>query len=317
MSQPRILVIKLGALGDLILSTEAFQAIRAAHPHAHLTLLTRRPFVSLARSMPWFDAILEDPNPKLLQVSRWLAWRRRLRAERFSRVYDLQINDRSNLYHWLLGPDRPEWCGTARGCTHRRHDHRRDPIQAAERLLLFLESVGVPRQGPPETGWLSGDLAELGLPPRYVVLVPGCAPQHPHKRWPAASFAAVANHLASQQIACVAVGTAVDETAIAQIKQAAPQTINLAGQTSIGQLAEMARNALATVGNDTGPVHIAAITGCPTLVLMSGKTDPVRMLPRGSRVSWLRSNDLADLSPDAVIDALSRHLNQHASGQLR
>jgi ADP-heptose:LPS heptosyltransferase len=301
VSQQRILVIKLGALGDLILSTEAFQAIRAAHPKAHLTLLTRRPFVSLAKSMPWFDAVLEDPNPKLIQVSRWLTWRRVLRAGGFSRVYDLQINDRSNFYFWLLGPNRPEWCGTARGCSHRRHDHRRDPVQAAERLLLFLESVGVPRQGPPQTDWLTGDLADLGLPPRYVVLVPGCAPQHPHKRWPAAAFAAVANHLAKQKIPCVSVGTAVDEAAIAEIRHAAPHVISLAGKTSIGQLAEVARNAVATIGNDTGPVHIAAITGCPTLVLMSEKTDPVRMLPRGRQVSWLRRDVLAELTPDEVI----------------
>lgn len=309
MSQQRILVIKLGALGDLILSTEAFQAIRAAHPQAHLTLLTRRPFVSLAKSMPWFDAVLEDPNPKLVQVSRWLDWRRALRAAGFSRVYDLQINDRSNFYHWLLGPKRPEWCGTARSCSHRRHDHRQDPVQAAERLLLFLESVGVPRQGPPQTDWLTGDLADLGLPPHYVVLVPGCAPQHPHKRWPATSFAAVANHLANEDIPCVAVGTTVDEAAIAEIRHSAPHVISLAGKTSIGQLAEVARNAVATIGNDTGPVHIAAITGCPTLVLMSGKTDPVRMLPRGKQVSWLRRDALADLTAAEVIENIPRRMD--------
>lgn len=306
MSSSRILVIKLGALGDLILSTEAFQAIRAAHPHDHLTLLTRRPFVGLAKSMPWFDEVIEDPNPKLVQVTRWLHWRRELRAAKFQRVYDLQINDRSNFYHWLLGPNRPDWCGTARGCSHRRHDHRRDPVPAAERLLLFLESVGVPRQGPPCTDWLSGDLSDLSLPPRYVVLVPGCAPQHPHKRWPAESFAALANHFAEQSIPCVAVGTNVDLAAIEAIQQVSPDVINLAGKTSIGQLAEVARNAIATVGNDTGPVHIAAITGCPTLVLMSGKTDPVRMLPRGPVVSWLRREVLADLPPGEVIAALSQ-----------
>ena len=53
-----ILVIKLGALGDIILAMEAFQAIRKHHPADSITLLTRRQFVGLTEQMPWFDAII-------------------------------------------------------------------------------------------------------------------------------------------------------------------------------------------------------------------------------------------------------------------
>lgn len=171
-------------------------------------------------------------------------------------------------------------------------------------MLRFLESLDVPRAGTADTAWLTGDMAGLALPERYVVLVPGCAPQHPHKRWPAAHYAELSRLLEAQGIATVAVGTAVDQDAIAEIRAAAPMVINLAGKTDIGQLAEVARRAHGVVGNDTGPIHIAAVTGAPTLVMMSGKSDPVRMTPHGPDVGCLQRDSLADLSPAEVMESI-------------
>jgi ADP-heptose:LPS heptosyltransferase len=299
-----ILVVKLGALGDVILSMDAFNAIRAHHPDARITLLTRNPFAPLAEKMPWFDAVLTDPNPSLFQIGKWWRLRKMLRSGGFQRVYDLQCNDRTGFYFRLFGRDNGEWCGTAKGCSHQRHDHRRDPVPAAERLLRFLESVDVPRAGAADTSWLTGDVAALGLPEKFVMIIPGCAPQHPHKRWPAAHYAELAHQLDKQGIATVAVGTGVDLAAIREIQAIAPAVMNLAGKTDIGQLAEVARKALGVVGNDTGPIHIAAITGAPTLVLMSGKTDPARMTPHGVDVGWLRRDTLADLSPSEVMESI-------------
>ena len=300
----RILVIKLGALGDIILTMDAFHAIRAHHPRARLTLLTRPQFVSLTQKMPWFDEVIADPSPKALQIGRWLGLRRMLRNGGFQRVYDLQGNDRTGMYFRLFGKKSGEWCGPAKGCSHQRHDHRRDPVPAAERQLRFLESLDVPRAGRADTTWLTGDITALALPETYVVLIPGCAPQHPHKRWPAAHFEELANQLKTRGIATAAVGTAVDQEAIAEIRTTAPHVIDLAGKTDIGQLAEVARQSAGVVGNDTGPIHIAAITGAPTLVVMSGKSDPVRMTPHGPDVGHLQRDSLADLPPADVLDAI-------------
>lgn len=308
----RILVIKLGALGDVILAMDAFQAIRQHHAGAHITLLTRKPFVALTGKMPWFDAVWTDPAPKWLQIRKSLAFRAQLRAGRFNRVYDLQCNDRSGFYFRLLAPKRPEWCGVVRGCSHPRPDFDGENLGVTERQLRMLEAAGVPRAGAADLGWLDGPLADLALPARFVVLVPGCAPQHPYKRWPARHYAALVEKLAGAGLAAVAIGTTVDQAAILEIQALAPTLINLAGKTDIGQVAALARRAAAVVGNDTGPVHITGIVGAPTLVLMSRVTDPVRMLPGGPAVSWLKQDDLADLTPAEVFAALPQHPPQHA-----
>jgi ADP-heptose:LPS heptosyltransferase len=300
----RILIIKLGALGDIILAMDAFHAIRTRHPEAHISLLTRAPFISLTKQMPWFDEVICDTSPKLFHFLKWLSLRATLRGKKFTRVYDLQGNDRSALYFKLIGPNRPEWCGFVKGCSHLRHDHRKDPVPATERMLRFLESVDVPRAGAADLSWLSGSVDALGLPETFIMLVPGCSPQHPHKRWPAKHFADFVHLLAAKNIAAAAVGTKVDQDAIEEIRLLAPSLLSLAGKTDIGQVAEIARRALGVVGNDTGPIHIAAIAGAPTLVLMSGKSDPIKMIPRGSDVGFLQQDLLADLPATEVLAAI-------------
>lgn len=300
----RILIIKLGALGDVILAMDAFHAIRTRHPKARISLLTRAPFVLLTKQMPWFDEVICDTSPKLLQLSKWLSLRETLRSKKFTRVYDLQGNDRTAFYFKLIGPKRPEWCGYVKGCSHRRHDHRKDALPVTERMFRFLESVDVPRAGAADLSWLSGSVDALGLPETFVMLVPGCSPQHPHKRWPAEHFAGLVHLFAAQGISTVAVGTKVDEDAIEEIRLLAPSLLSLVGKTDISQLAEVARRSLGVVGNDTGPIHIAAITGAPTLVLMSGKSDPIKMIPRGSDVGFLQKDQLAGLPPAEVLAAI-------------
>jgi ADP-heptose:LPS heptosyltransferase len=70
------------------------------------------------------------------------------------------------------------------------------------------------------------------------------------------------------------------------------------------QLGALARRARGVVGNDTGPIHITAAVGAPTLVVMSGHSDPVRMRPRGPDVDVVQEPNLADLDAERVLAAL-------------
>jgi len=295
-----VLVIKLGALGDLILAFDAFQAIRVHHSKDHITLLTRPAYAAWARQMPWFDEVWDDPSLRWWQWGRLMRWRKRLRAAQFHRIYDLQGNDRTALYYRLLGSPKPEWSGPVRGCSHPRPDFRGQRLPAYERLLQQLESAGVPRAGRADLSWLDGDLSAFPLPERYVVLVPGSSPHRPEKRWPPTHYAALAERLRDHGIGSVAVGTHADQDAVAKLCASAPAVVNLIGQTHFGQLAALARQAVAVIGNDTGPVHLTAAVGAPTLVLYSGVSDPERMRPHGPHVAWLQQTSLAELSVEEV-----------------
>ncbi|MBI4183503.1 MAG: glycosyltransferase family 9 protein [Proteobacteria bacterium] len=302
----RILVIKLGALGDFVQAFGPFAAIRRHHPGEHVTLLTTALFAELARASPWFDEVWVDGRPRLAHLGGWLNLRRRMRAAGFARVYDLQTSNRSSIYFQLLRPGpRPEWSGIARGCSHPDPDPRRDALHTVERQKGQLAAAGIREVGVPDLSWLDTDVSRFCGEAPFALLAPGGSAHRPAKRWPAASFAALARTLAAAGTESLLIGTADERVLHVEIARAAPSVRSLAGETRLIEVAALARRARAAVGNDTGPMHLAAAVGCPTVVLFSAASDPALCAPRGPRVATLRRAELAGLAPAEVASALA------------
>lgn len=300
----RILVIRLGALGDFVQSFGAFAAIRARHGADEVTLLTTRPYAGLARRSPWFDRVEVDARPAFWQLGRVWALRRQLAG--FDFVYDLQTSDRSSTYFRLAGG--PPWSGIARGCSHPHANPGRDAMHTLERQREQLEGAGVTEFPPPDLAWLKRALP-FALPEPYALLVPGAAPSRPRKRWPAERYGEVARALAARGVTPVVVGTAAEAPLAAIIRAAAPTSRDLTGQTSLEDLAALAAGARLALGNDTGPMHLAATMGAPCVVLFSGDSDPALACPRAPDGRWatvLRREDLADLPVGEVLAAVEQ-----------
>lgn len=306
----RILVIKLSALGDFIQATGPMKAIRAAHPGARITLLTTAPYVAMGRATGWFDEIWDDGRPDwgdLRAVWRLIA---RMRAARFDRVYDLQTQSRTIRYFQLLWPRRPLWSGNAPGAAFAYRGAARDRLHIQDSQREQMRLAGIAEVGPPDIGWLTGgEGAAAGLPSPYALLIPGGSPHRPAKRWPAERFAGLALRLSKAGLTPVVLGHGAGEAALADtILAGAPGAISLVGRTSVGDIADLARGAALTVGNDTGPTHLAVAAGSPAVVLFSNESDPALNAPRAIRsdqpVLTLRAPDLADLDVDPVAAAV-------------
>ncbi|CAH2604789.1 ADP-heptose--lipooligosaccharide heptosyltransferase II [Rhodovastum atsumiense] len=303
----RILVIRLGALGDFVLSFGPFAAIRARHARDEITLLTTAPFASLARRAPWFDRVEVDARPSWWNLPGLARLRHQLAG--FDMVYDLQTSGRSSWY--FLPAGRPSWSGIARGCSHPHANPRRDFMHTLERQREQLEAAGVTAFPRPELGWLTRKPA-LDLPERFALLVPGAAPSRPRKRWPAECYGAVAAGVAEAGLVPVVVGTAAEAPLAATIRASCPAALDLTGGTTIADIAGLAARAVLAVGNDTGPMHLAAAVGCRCVVLFSADSDPVLTAPRGPDGAWpvvLRAPDLADLPAGEVIQAVASLLS--------
>ncbi|MPY70231.1 MAG: ADP-heptose--LPS heptosyltransferase [Alphaproteobacteria bacterium] len=305
-ARKRILVVKLGALGDIVLATGPFKAIRAHHPGARITLLTGAPYADFLGMSGWFDEIWTDDRPPLHAPRRWLALRKRLREGRFDRVYDLQTSDRSGWYFRLMGPGaRPEWSGIAPGCSHPHANSRRDFMHSIERQAEQLAMAGIADVPGSDVSWAVADIARFDLPDRFALLVPGGAPHRPEKRWPASGYAELARRLAAKGAAPVVLGAAAEAPLAAEIRAACPEAADLTGRTGLADIAALARAASGAVGNDTGPMHMIVAAGCPSVVLFSAASDPALTAPRGAAVTVLRRDGLAALGPDEVESALT------------
>lgn len=300
----RILVIRLSALGDFVQSLGPFAAIRHHHAADHVALLTTEPFANFAAGLGCFDEVLIDRRPKPSALKEWWALRRQLRQGRFDRVYDLQTSQRSSNYLRLFASrGRPEWSGIAPGCSHPHANLDRDrqhtiDKQAEQLVMAGIHPTPLPRL-PAALGELPDDLAGRD----FIVLVPGSSPHRPAKRWPASRYGELARQFSELGYVPVVVGTSEERPLAAQIREACPEAIDLAGQTGLGELAALVCSARLTVGNDTGVCHLAAASGGPVVVLFSAESDPALCAPRGDRVQILAVADLDELGVDAVLAA--------------
>ncbi len=303
-----ILVIKLSALGDFVLAFPAFARIRAAHPNAPITLLTTPAFKALAKASPYFDRVWTDGRPAGLGA--WLRLVFRIRRARFARVYDLQCNDRTNLIFQALRPFPPVWSGTAAGCGLPDRDPARMETHSLERLARQLQLAGIwpdaptarMTAAPPDVSWLVAGADTLPPAKPLALLIPGSAATRPLKRWPAESYGKLAASLIGRGFDVAVIGAAQERGIATTIVRAAPSARDLTGKTDFAAIARLGATAAVVVGNDTGPTHLVAAAGAPTVCLFSADSRPELSAPRG-RVMVLHRHDLANLDVTEVLAA--------------
>lgn len=294
-----ILVIKLGALGDFIQALGPMRAIRQHHPDAHITLLTTQPLVSFAEESGYFDSVWIDEKPRWHQPLKWLKLRQKLNQQGFAWVYDLQNNDRTNLYFKLFSV-KPNWSGTAKGASHRNIDPARTQGHALDGHIQTLAKAGIGGVSLDDLSWIKADISEFNLVKPYILLLPGSAPSRLDKRWPAENYAALADRLKDDGYHSVLIGTDAEAEVAGRIKSESSHVIDLTGRTSLHQIIVLGRHAAGCIGNDTGPMHMVAATGCPSLALFSDASNPARHYPKGENADIIYKPDLGAITVEDV-----------------
>ena len=301
-SKSKILVIKHGALGDILQAMDAFDSIRKAHVGDEVAVLTTPPFADFLRDAPYFDAVLTDLRAPFYRFDAWWQVRRILRMG-WTRIYDLQGTARTARYlrYFLRGMD-VEFIGKATAKGDFSAMNNRD------RLLATIGEAGV-KSRVANLDWLCNRagaiMAGADLPRPYAVLVAGCSPAKPSKRWSAKNFTALAKGLLAEGIMPVLVGTRHDVQVGAEICALEPTVMSLIGKTNLPQLADVLRGAALVIGNDTGPVFLGARLNVPTLMLMGRDTDAAKSAPIGKRAMWLRADAIDSITPEAVLKKLA------------
>ena len=285
----KILVIAMRYLGDVLLTTPLLRSLRQAYPDAELDVLVFRNTASMLEGNPDISHIITTPNrPKFSDL-------RQLFRQLFRR-YDVSIatqaGDRPFLYSLLAAPLRiaivPPKNTTGwwkRFFVQRWTEFDDDNTHTVLQLLKLLDLINIPRWFslvPPQIGnaqQLTEQFPFLSGNAGYAVLHPH--PQWTYKQWTVEGWIEVGFYLKKQGLKLVLSGGPGQEEMdyVANIQRQLPEdTINLAGQVSLAQLAYIIAQAKLYIGPDTGITHLAAATGIPVVALY-GPTNPVKWAP--------------------------------------
>jgi heptosyltransferase-2 len=291
----RVLVVQTGFLGDQVLSTPLARELRRRHPAAEIALVTTPPLASLLASQPWIDAVhVHVKRPGLASLPRAARLGRRLARERFDVALVAHRSHRSALIARISrAPRRVGFAGApgAWGYTERIvYDRTR---HACERYLSLLAPLGcdpstaaadpclvVPRRATERARDLLA-AHEVRAGETRLCIAPGSV--WPTKRWTEQGFAAVAREAAARGMRPVLVGSADDAPLCSRIAAgAAGGAVSVAGLTTVDELAGVLQDAAALVGNDSGPAHLAAAVGTPTVTVFGATAPALGYVPRGS-----------------------------------
>ena len=308
----RILVIKLGTIGEFVLSLPAMKRIRDAHLNADVTLLTTPRFEQIAKSSRYFNHVTPEGEGggfgHTWRVIRWI------RKMKFDRIYDLENSAFTGGLFQGLRPFPPEWSGVASGAALQHRNPARSRMHVLERQADQLHQAGIwpdapTTQGmapPPDLSWIvqrapqGRPTAGAAKPRPYVLMAPGGSRKNPAKLWPVENYAALAGRLHGEGYDIVVVG-GPEESALARaVQHTVGRARDLTGRTDFAQIAVLGARAALAVGNDSGATHLMAAAGAPTVALFSSESDPELVGPRGY-VAILQAADLRQLSIEQVL----------------
>jgi lipopolysaccharide heptosyltransferase I len=292
---PRIAVVKLGALGDIVYAFPLVAALRARWPDARLTWIVEARLADLPRLHPDVDEVVTVDTRGWRAAVRHGRWRtawtgfgafRRAVAGRFDAAIDAQGLLKSAAVAWLtrarirvgFAPGDCRERGNAWAMTH--HAAPVGAAHAVTKNAALLAALGI-RVGalPFDFRLPASDEAWASAFEPAVTLHPGAG--HPGKRWPLERWLALAARLSASGRRVAIVTGPEDRAAVAEAVKAIPSAPAVAAPPTVGALAALLRRADVVVAGDTGPLHLAAALGRRT-VGVYGPSDPVTAGPIGA-----------------------------------
>ena len=338
----RVLIVKLGALGDIVHAIPVAAALRRSFPAARIDWLVSAKHREILDLVPVIDRrlVVNDRSGASAGGGAGIvATVRELRAGKYDVALDLQGLVKSAFFARSSGAPRVVGFASryareplARPFYTETHDpggggmYHPDETHVVWTNLGLLEPLGI-RVSQPEFPIAAVESAVAkevagATGGRYALLNPGAA--WPTKRWPPARLAAAAVALRdSHALASVVLWGPGEESLAREVVAASAGAATLSPRTSIADLVALCRGAALFISGDTGPAHIAAAVGTP-LVGIYGPTRPSRNGPWAPdditvsrdavcqchhlRRCRLETMCLADIQVDEVVAAIDRRL---------
>ena len=294
-----ILIIKHGALGDLIQADGIIRSIRYQHKNAIITLMTSKKFIDLMSRCPHIDNQIIDNRSSLLNIFSYIALYKIFLKYNFKIIYDLQNSQRTYIYRKYLF-NKIKWIST------NRENHMISGLRGLEGMLK-KNLIKTKYALKPDIKWLSIDIKNIikknKILANYVVLLPGSSKKNPLKRWP--YFRDLSKLLISKGYEVVTI-LGPEEL---EMNRSFPG--HVLKNLDWPKLSGIIKNSYFVIGNDSGPSHIASCLNKKGLALFGPSTSAVRSELKREKFEILKVDNLKNLAADEVLGVMTKILNKN------
>ena len=308
----RILVIKLDHIGDVLLATPVFSNLRRAYPNAELHALTGAWSRVVLEKHPDVNNVVEYNSPAFCRTGQPTSLRetfnlyRQLHRQKYDLIVELRSDWRTVWFAFLrLTPKRLS--RAALQVANKLGFAQFSGTHETTRNLDVLRQAGIPTSvetaifsvTTEDKKWASDFLATYQIDRQHPLIAIHPGSPIALKRWLPERYAELADWLIAQKRAQILFVGVKDEIPITTEIQALMrgESINIAGKTTLIQLASILPTCNVFIGNDSGPMHLAAAVGTQTIGLY-GPGDPTRFGPAGAKCQTIqRKSDCPCLGP--------------------
>ncbi|MFH1269454.1 MAG: lipopolysaccharide heptosyltransferase II [Candidatus Omnitrophota bacterium] len=296
----RILVLRTDRIGDVLLSTPVIKTLRDSYPNVYITVMVSPHAKDIVDGNPCLDeVIIYDKEGKHKSWLGSLKFSRKLKKKRFDLALILHPTNRAHLVTFFAGIRRRVGYDRKLGflLTDKiKHTKQFGEKNESEYTLDLVRYLGIEPQEKKlfmpvkaeSEAWVEELFKEEGIKKgdKLLALHPGAS--CPSKIWPNDRFAEVADRLNEIHGFKVLVISGPKDLALAEsvIKHMQSPSINLAGKTSVSQLASVLKRCSLFISNDSGPVHIAVAVGTPVISIFGRNQkglSPLRWGPIGKK----------------------------------
>jgi len=288
-----ILIIRLSAIGDIVMASPLIAALREQYPQARIAWLVQPEGYELLAANEQLDEVIVWPRGEwrqLWQKRRWwtllraiVSFVRQLRGRDFDLVLDTQGLLKSGIWAWFSGARRRVGLGSREGSARLMTeviDKPRDDVRIGSEYRELARQLGLKTDNfcmqislsEEDRAFAREFVQQHGLEQGYVVACPFTT--RPQKHWVESRWPELAEQISSQPgLPLVVLGGPGDQSVAERMMAGHPRMINLVGQTRLRQAAALIAEARLLIGVDTGLTHMGIAAAIPTITLF-GSTCP-------------------------------------------
>lgn len=300
----KILIIKHGSFGDVILSLHPIFSIKNYFKNANITVLTDSKYQEVFKCIPFIDNIKIDNRASIfsiIQNIKLILW---FKGKKFDWVFDLQTSKRTNIYFFVFSKLYSfYWSGIAKKCSHPHLDLKRTQLHTIDRHKQQLNVAGIQDFIEPNWNLFISKTKDINIKKPYIIIVPGGSKHRLSKRWKIEKFIEVIKFFSKLNLLTVLVGGSDEVSIIKKADEKKFKILNLIGKTSFLDLAALSQGANVILGNDTGPMHFLVASSSQktkSIVLFGNASDPKLCAPRGKNVIILQKEHIDEITPNEI-----------------